>query len=614
MEKLYIPTSTLNFNNILATESISPESFYLNREFGYKRFTKVAPNPLSNSLIAYNKLPIFKIKESDFDDYPMIIEISSELIKKVAIGNIVEKNRVKIFQISQTIYLHPSKAKFLFFNENEKRIALIKTEPSIETKLLPVYRNRIELIKSDYNSFQWDDSFLENIQDLPNDKIQENIRYDLIINKLKGFYYSYFLGIILSLSKREKDIKKDIYFISQLLHNLSNKNTIISNTSINEIKEATNKLQIISSDIKKSINFNEIKSISQIAEISFNGLKITQLSDSFFKENEAEIFRSIINDVLEYPIYDVQTFQIERINLTYKIGKILKDYYPDWDKSKEREYLNNLMDNIESYKPFDLKSHSSVLLQSIALFILKGETPDKLIENLSKNQIVDYRIALGFWGSIFGFSALPKTLTDVLFNPENIQLTRLIYQDVQTKLHNVISKVKIIIEKESKLNKTSAEEPVQKKDIEKNEKEIINKDYSKASQKDVPKCPKCGADMKWKTVKKGKFEGYGFWGCVNYSKGCKGKRDKQLNELDDNFKPILKDKNNKYAELIYECVKIKHHCKIKPDIIDYVYEKTRIKLPNKMIKSIVNEKLTEKLEYKKIGRSDAYKIREKGMF
>jgi len=604
MGKLYIPTSTLNFNNILATESISPESFYLNREFGYKRFTKVEPNPLPNSIIAYNKLPIFKIKESDFDDYPLIIEISSELINKDTIGNTIEKNGIKIFQISKTFYLHPSKTKFIFFNKKERSIALTKAEPSIETKLLPVYRNSFELIDNNYDSFQWDKSFIENIQDLTNDKIQENIRYDLMINKLKGFYYSYFLGIILSLTKREKKIRKDIYSISQLLSKLSNKNTFFSNSSINELREVINKLQIISSDIEKEINFNETNSISQIAEISFNGLKITQLSDSFFKEDEAEIYRSIINDIFEYSIHDVQTFQEEKSNLVFEIGVILKDYYSDWDKSKERKYLNGLIGNIDSYQPFNIKSHSSILLQSIALFILKGEDPDKLIESLSKNQIVDYRTTLGLWGSIFGFSALPKTLTNILFSPQNIKFTRLFYQDVQTKLHTVKSEEKIIIEKDFKHNKISPEEPLQEK---------INEDCSKTSQKDVAKCPKCGAEMRWKTVNNGRYRGYGFWGCKNYkpnNKGCNGKRDEQLNELDDNFNPVIEDKDNKYAKLIYEYVKIKHHCKINPDIIDYISKETGRKLQNKKIKSIVNEKLSKKLEYKKIGRSDAYKIRE----
>ena len=41
MKKLYIPTSTLNFNNILSSESISPKAFYAIRGFGYSRWQEV---------------------------------------------------------------------------------------------------------------------------------------------------------------------------------------------------------------------------------------------------------------------------------------------------------------------------------------------------------------------------------------------------------------------------------------------------------------------------------------------------------------------------------------------------------------------------------------------
>lgn len=46
--KLYIPTCTLNFNNILATESISPAGFYNRRGFGNKRYYKVQANDFNN--------------------------------------------------------------------------------------------------------------------------------------------------------------------------------------------------------------------------------------------------------------------------------------------------------------------------------------------------------------------------------------------------------------------------------------------------------------------------------------------------------------------------------------------------------------------------------------
>lgn len=42
--KLYIPTTTLNFDNILSSESISPKAFYEKRGFGYKTWETVDEN------------------------------------------------------------------------------------------------------------------------------------------------------------------------------------------------------------------------------------------------------------------------------------------------------------------------------------------------------------------------------------------------------------------------------------------------------------------------------------------------------------------------------------------------------------------------------------------
>ena len=67
-EKLYIPTSTLNFNNIMSSESISPVSFYDKRKYGYKRFEKVEPNNFDNIIILYNKYPIFDIYDNKLEN------------------------------------------------------------------------------------------------------------------------------------------------------------------------------------------------------------------------------------------------------------------------------------------------------------------------------------------------------------------------------------------------------------------------------------------------------------------------------------------------------------------------------------------------------------------
>ena len=65
MSRLYIPTTTLNFNNIFSTESISPAGFYTQRGFGYKTYSKVALNNFQNSILLYSKFPLFSIPPSD---------------------------------------------------------------------------------------------------------------------------------------------------------------------------------------------------------------------------------------------------------------------------------------------------------------------------------------------------------------------------------------------------------------------------------------------------------------------------------------------------------------------------------------------------------------------
>ncbi len=196
MSYIYIPTSSLNFNNILSTESLSPHLFYTKRDFGFKRFSKIPQNPHSNMLIGYSKIPKFQIPESNLDDYPMIIGILKDALIKSHIFAETEKEGIQIFQLNKTIYLNPKIAQFLFFKNKEKHITLIKAEPSIETKLVPIYRDQIKLIDTkEHDCFNWTESF--NIDVKHNDKELEYIKNDVVIDKLKGFYYSYVLGIIL---------------------------------------------------------------------------------------------------------------------------------------------------------------------------------------------------------------------------------------------------------------------------------------------------------------------------------------------------------------------------------------------------------------------------------
>lgn len=704
MDKLYIATSSLNLNSILSTESISPEAFYSKRDFGYKRYTKVAPNPFSNSIIAYDKIPDFQIEETDFDEYPLIIEISKDLIKNESISCFFEKKGVKIFQLKNTIYLHAANVRFLFFNEKDKNTTLIKMEPSIETKLLPVYQKGISLITNQENLFKWDRLLISNLSDLPSNEISKQIKLDSKTNKLKGFYYSYLLGIILSSSIKEKTLKEEFALISQLIEEFFNlkekQSTLYQNITDrlerlklsienadgnkrvpkeelvkakylddsdiseqskvldllktlkpekesffqqleNKIEESENDLLILIDDLKAflkkpysrsilSIKTRRItKYISELRQkkkealdplflienLNFNGYKITQLKDTFFEKDNADLFRNIVNDILDYPIYNIQTFQEEKINLAFEIGKILKEYISNWENSRERDYFNSLMDNIENYQPFDLKSHPSILLQSIALLIQKGEEVEKLIDNLIKNQLSDYRIALGLWGSIFGFSALPKTITNLLFEKENIESTRRVYKDAQAKLHNFNSEVSLDIESvvkqpvkqkdEAVSTRYTGKQSVTKTQSNTDKKKLILEQKPIKTQESIesPKCPKCGADM---VLRKGKYGE--FYGCSKYGWDKESSCDGTI-QLKD-IKPTNALKSD-YKEMILKYVETNGHCKISEMIkslkshSDYSYN-----VENTV--NYIKQNLSDKLDLENIGRASGVKIRNKG--
>lgn len=73
--KLYFPTSSLNFNDIFATESISTKNFYTKRSFGTKRHFKTEMSFGDNCITLFSKVPYFRLCEepsSNIEEYPII--------------------------------------------------------------------------------------------------------------------------------------------------------------------------------------------------------------------------------------------------------------------------------------------------------------------------------------------------------------------------------------------------------------------------------------------------------------------------------------------------------------------------------------------------------------
>lgn len=731
MEKLYLPTSTLNFNNIFSSETISPFRFYGKRNFGYKRFESVEPNSFQNSILLYSHYPAFEIKDDEQDNYPMIIEISKSMILD-KIKKVETIDNIEIFQIASTIYLNPFEIKVFFQSEKHLRTTLLKAEASIETKMVSVYKSCLSFTPNITNTFKWNKSKFNEIKDIVESNLLMEVELDVKINKIKGFAYCYLIGAssnmpaeFLELKRIIKDIRNitsGLINIYQSQHNSDCKsyskkqnnsketnkkieefnNKVTRFISLAEIFEPQNKKKqdferevfkqfgINESEVEKIINLlksyksyretlyehfqwaiqnknqatkssfwisnfeelsiyinsifskqestqsnfkiEDIEMVFSLAEnalskheeflrinnerlnieqaFAISNLRLTSIFDNKLK-GKSDFYQSIINALLDLPIDNVEHFKSLKADITRIFGKILKEFVEDvqkkdWVKSPERTYINSLLDNIESYQPFDIKSHPSEVLQSFTAFIMKGEDLEKLKDFLINNNIQDFRMSFGLWGATFGFASIPKTISNNFLMSDVAYLTsffkiiakQLFDYDLATiKELQIINEPKIDYEqpkkeifREKKTEKTFDITP-KKQDV------VLSSNYS-----DKVLCPLCNSEMILKTGVYGDF-----FGCTKYPiTGCKGNR-----QLKEDIKNV--GIANNLTSLITQYVDKNGHCKIS-DLLIFVNDKTKKGYKVGDIEIYIKQNLIEEMELKKKERSSGVMKRDKGIF
>lgn len=491
-EKLYLPTSTLNFNSIMSSESISPASFYSKRGFGYKRFEKVNPNNLDNRIILYPKYPAFDIDDKELENYPMVIEVETKTLK----GDII-KEIDGLFYTNETIYLNPFSTKIIFRNNSEKATTISKADPSIETKMVSVYKNSFTAIdnETNINSFKWERSIIE---DSKND-ISKYISEDRKINKLKGLLYAYLIA-------SKKSVSQDIISLKKYTRNLHNTLSAIITSPDNRatysqeeqlktiygtinnklldifllpvIKEKSEKYQCDFCNLLKKENLwdnwlrqnnyskNQVSQFfapskekekalndyihnfeSQISSYEHSQKKancdITCLPVLQFKRiisipEQKEFLVKLLNEYLE-EAHNSEEFIHSRYEFAKSGGKIFKDELQEkWDGSPWQQYINALLKNLNEFSSFNLKSIKNITLESFAAFCQKGDSDiEKLEDYLISNEIGDFRIAFSLWGIIFGFANMPKTITNDFFLTNNLDYIANIYRHIFNQLHGV---------------------------------------------------------------------------------------------------------------------------------------------------------------------------------
>ncbi|OUP34609.1 hypothetical protein [Bacteroides sp. An19] len=232
----YIATSSLNLENILSTESISPYSFYKMRSFGYQNFVQLDILKNIDCILLFSEIPYFYIEDSQRENNPMIIQIDDDQ-QLSDIKEIGAFSNCKIYAYTKTIHINPVSAAFLFFTDKARILSYQNCLDSKMCKLVDYFK--LQSINPSY--FKLEDlvnNIKSSLYSNPN-LVHEDNQY----NRIKGFIYGYFIGKIKSISSNTAKmltIQKRIYdIVASIKNNDGQGSTNLQKELINLDKEYT---------------------------------------------------------------------------------------------------------------------------------------------------------------------------------------------------------------------------------------------------------------------------------------------------------------------------------------------------------------------------------------
>ncbi len=476
--KYYIPTSSLNFNNILSTESVSPKIFYGKRGFGYSRWFTIEENNIEHLSLLYDSPHMFERPKSDIEDHPMLIEIDiDEDFPKMTDG---------VFYTDRTIYLNPWQTKFIFFCENDKKIALSLSDSSLETKLVRLYQKRIcvKQFEGMYPKIHLENS-------IPVGNTDSLIEEDYVLNKMKGLLYGYYIGANLSSTKEQVQkldtLREILNIFSSVLSSLDKIPTNTQSYRLNELFDYLDSQQPIFADLEEVVGDKQVvgrifsvfkrygyvftsidrtKLIHGLQNDIEDNLSLTWVnseiartkalmmsSNNKLDPDMAEIIVSVkdkvvapkviednimsnlfvcwVNDVLCSKSFNGKINSIkEKLSdeLTISARNMLAER---WESSPIRAYLNQLRRHVRG-EEFNPQWDNSVL-SSIAAVLIKGDDWEQLLNFMQSKGMYDYRIAFAIYGVLNGFANMTRDFTDLLLNAESNYLSK-VYREIYGQL------------------------------------------------------------------------------------------------------------------------------------------------------------------------------------
>lgn len=254
----------------------------------------------------------------------------------------------------------------------------------------------------------------------------------------------------------------------------------------NYIERVNNAFSDVRNKIEDEINLsrkNNKLAFDSLVRPHFVNYKLELIIPEGLLENEKKYLLQCLKFFIETDnIPDLETFFTNRKTILIDLAKHFKDTIDNFDGSKEREYLVELLKSFDSLRGgFDISRTSNEVLKSIAVLFTSGRDLLRFIENNEREEIQNSLIYYTLWGSIYGAAILPKTLTESITEDKSNVRTLISaysetigeYQNYKTESHKEIESTIITTEPVKKeqvqedLNTSSIEsntvnEPIEK--------------------------------------------------------------------------------------------------------------------------------------------------------
>lgn len=477
--KYYIPTSSLNLDNILQAESISPRSFYAQRKTGYTSIELIDEMKVYDQIVLFNHPILFSIDDPGRYNYPLLIEIEDDTQLK----DIHDIGKSGMYLCGHTLHLTPQNCRFYFFTEQAYKLTIVNTKDNKSIKYYEKYS-----ISPSASSLKLSPLKIEQVS---TDAASNNSN-ETEIDKQKGVCYAFLRGQLLSVTPdlaRQIRLTQELYnTLTMLISSPQKKDAFLSKleTSLKEYKkidptELDNK-EKFKANIDKDLGiFKRFKKhLQELLEKwgvwnyvygtlshkwGYNLLPNTEelSSSQDFSELRNEIENRTCKTLKEYQkkqplpslgaisinnnVFEIKDMPIVNQTVNYIIRNqltvsslsadrqgVCKDLIKDivieeikrikgekyWDSSIEKKYFNNLYAHIGDLgKSFDLKEVDSPELIAIAAFLLRGDNINDLMAYLKLNEICDYRYTLALWGALCGYVEMNKEFLSDILNLDN---------------------------------------------------------------------------------------------------------------------------------------------------------------------------------------------------